>query len=82
MLLAVMSLPFLILSIAFWDATCWSDNAWWYRPTTLCAASNAVLIVVVPFKARSMGKAPESDTQAFRVFLGVFALQVRATRAM
>ena len=82
LLLAVTSLPFLVLSIVFWNDECTSGNSWWYRPTTLCAVSNGILMCTVPFLAFSIAKAHAGEDESpFMTFAVLLACQVRSSCA-
>ena len=84
LLLAVTSLPFLVLSIVFWNDECTSGNSWWYRPTTLCAVSNGILMCTVPFLAFSIAKAhageDESPFMTFAVLLACWLTGISLSR--
>jgi len=73
LIMSVTSLPFFVLSIVFWDDDCLSENAWWYRPTTVCTVSNGLLMLSVPFLACSLGKVTREDSSSVLLVLMAFA---------
>ena len=55
-LLGITSFPAFVLSLVFCDDACCAEVPWWERPPTVCAASNGVLMLAVPFTAFCLAK--------------------------
>ena len=81
LIMSVTSLPFFVLSIVFWDDDCLSENAWWYRPTTVCTVSNGLLMLSVPFQACFIGKVTrQHNSSVLLVFLALAHVRERDGR--
>ena len=73
------SVPFLVLSIVYWDDGCWSGNAWWYRPTTVCAVSNVLALCIAPLVVFVFAR-PDDGSGSARsalAFIGISIILVR-----